>query len=580
MTATTGEVAKSSAWLLEKAQNAAKASGVGPEAVARILQKTKEQKEANTEEHQETMRLLSKKMTELRAEHEVNPFKNAEQPVAADTIAVTPKVIKPAQRGIKRKLPSSPGAKPIDPPAQKAKVPDKPRAKAQVSQKAKENTSKKSTQDVEIQKSAPAPAQKPLQEKEGLEEQVDVQTLWKMRKQKVPLKDKPKEPLKDEPKSATFAGSTADAPRERTATPSMVAEKAAPANKPDTTDIVPSTDLFVPEDPTDRYPIAKSLPAWYMAITVKDKAMEEMSKRRPPALAPLQAMKSVLTECEKPDKSQAELEWLHDKVRDYVHKAEIQLDVSKVLLRKAMMLSPDYGLPRIFKKEANSPWDLKADAYQLYMRWYRCDLNQDILRGITPNKTDNRTSDRLDEKYRNDFPTTAKYYGEGNLVLGQWWPTQLCTVRDGAHGSAQGGIYGERDHGAYSIVLSGGGGYHDIDSGDTIEYSGTEGRNSTPTENTQHLLRSAELLNPIRVIRSAQLSKKNPFRPELGLRYDGLYQVRGFTLVDSEKAMYRFRLERCEAQEEIRWQGKGKRPTEYECKEYRRLKDKGVGVGW
>jgi hypothetical protein len=305
--------------------------------------------------------------------------------------------------------------------------------------------------------------------------------------------------------------------------------------------------------------------------------MEALSKRRPEALTSLDALKTCITKCEE-TKSAAQLDKLHDTLRDHVHKAEIELDVTKTLLRKANMLSPDYGLPRIFKQGTDFPWDLKADAFQLYARWYRCDLNLNILRGIVPNKTDNRTSDRLDDTYRKTFPTTPKYYGEGDLALGQWWPTQLCLVRDGVHGSAQGGIYGERDRGAYSIVLSGGHAYHDIDNGDTIEYSGTEGKDSTPTENTLHLLRSAALLNPIRVIRSAQLSKKNKFRPQLGFRYDGLYVVRGFTMVDQDKAMYRFRLERIEGQDPIRWHGKASRPTSFEIRVYHWLKDKGFSI--
>jgi hypothetical protein len=49
-----------------------------------------------------------------------------------------------------------------------------------------------------------------------------------------------------------------------------------------------------------------------------------------------------------------------------------------------------------------------------------------------------------------------------------------CTVRDGVHGAAQGGIYGKAGKGAYSIVLSGGNHYSDVNKGDTIWYSGTD----------------------------------------------------------------------------------------------------------
>ena len=138
------------------------------------------------------------------------------------------------------------------------------------------------------------------------------------------------------------------------------------------------------------------------------------------------------------------------------------------------------------------------------------------------------------------------------------------------------GIFGEKDKGAYSIVLSGGTPYHDQDDGDVIHYSGTEGKDFTPTENTLHLVRSAELGNEIRVIRSCHLPKKNPYRPELGLRYDGLYTVKYYIIVDQKSAIYRFRLERCAGQEPIRCEDNGaRRPTIFEVEEYKRLTEKG-----
>lgn len=137
------------------------------------------------------------------------------------------------------------------------------------------------------------------------------------------------------------------------------------------------------------------------------------------------------------------------------------------------------------------------------------------------------------------------------------------------------GIFGEKDNGAYSIVLSGGNGYHDQDDGDAIEYSGTEGKDGKPTENTLHLITSARIGNPIRVIRSAQLRKTNKYRPELGLRYDGLYTVKSYMLVNDNKAMYRFKLQRCGDQEPIRCEDNAaRRPTLYEVQEYKKLKEK------
>ena len=120
-----------------------------------------------------------------------------------------------------------------------------------------------------------------------------------------------------------------------------------------------------------------------------------------------------------------------------------------------------------------------------------------------------------------------------------------------------------------------GGGYHDVDNGDTIEYSGTTSKDSTPTEHTAHLIRSCELGNNVRVIRSAQLSKKNPFRPECGLRYDGLYKVVSYVLTNEDYAMYRFRLERRPGQHPIRCQNNSaRRPTRFEVEEFLKLKAK------
>jgi hypothetical protein len=350
------------------------------------------------------------------------------------------------------------------------------------------------------------------------------------------------------------------------------------ASDPMDASIEPSSTLFVPENGPERYPAAVALPNWYTDIKPSSAIFKTLSMKRPPELTALDALKAVITQCEEASKRRSELHNLCDKLRDSVHKAEITLTVTPHILRKANMLSPQVGLPRIFKDDAKFPPDLKSDAYQLYLRWYKNDLTQDILRGIVTKKANNRTSDSISDTYRVAFPSSAKYYGQGALVLGQWWPTQLCTVRDGAHGAAQGGIFGEKDHGSYSIVLSGGSGYNDKDDGDTIQYSGTEGKNGVPSENTTHLLTSHKLKNEIRVIRSSQLNKKNQYRPERGLKYDGLHRVTGFEVTDREKAMHRFPLERCEGQEEIRWRGKAKRPTEYEVREYERLKEKGAWV--
>lgn len=334
-----------------------------------------------------------------------------------------------------------------------------------------------------------------------------------------------------------------------------------PVSLPNTMD-----GLYFPEDSTDRYPI-RPLPKWYTSINENSFDMKQLSKKKPQDLTALDSLKAYIAKCREEQKP------FYEELRNEVHKAEIKLSVNKYILKKARILNPDTGLPAIFRKDSAFPSDLKADSYQLYNRWYNQDFDQDILRGIITKAGKDRNNDSFDPEYRSAHPTTAKYYGEGNLVQGQWWPTQLCTVRDGAHGAAQGGIFGEKDRGAYSIVLSSGTGYHDLDNGDTIEYSGTESKDATPTENTHHLIQSKELQNPIRVIRSHQLPKSNQYRPSVGLRYDGLYKVKEYMVVDKDRAMYRFQLERCEGQDPIRCEDDAaRRPTVFEEMEWEKLK--------
>jgi hypothetical protein len=343
----------------------------------------------------------------------------------------------------------------------------------------------------------------------------------------------------------------------------------AGASRETAMDYTPS--LFVSQ--SDKYTIL-DFPQWHLDIGPSSLAMKELAKKRPQELTALEALKDCIGRCEEKmtQFKSAERRKLIDELRNHVHKAEFLRNITKFIVRKARILVPENGLPRIFRDDVSFPPDLKADAYQLYLRWVRGEFSQDILRGITTIHGKDRTSDRLDKAYRARYPSTARFYGDEGLVLGQCWPTQLCTVRDGAHGSSQGGIFGEKDKGAYSIVLSGGG-YHDKDDGDTIEYCGTEGKNFTPTKATQHMTTSARLSNPIRVIRSHQLHQNNKYRPEHGLRYDGLYTIKSYEIVDNEKQIHRFKLERCPGQESIRCaDDASKRPTIYEVSAYRQVK--------
>jgi hypothetical protein len=340
-----------------------------------------------------------------------------------------------------------------------------------------------------------------------------------------------------------------------------------------------SESLFIPDVPQEPTYRPLPLPAWYTNIKNTDRSMMKLGKTPTPeqnqASKALQSLKGYIDQYEKSSTTLKPAK-VFEELRDQVHKAEVLLKVDRYVIRKARMLEVETGLPRIFaSKNRDYPWDLKADAYQLYNRWREEVFEVDLLRGIKARPGKDRNADSIDPAWKGRF--SAKFYGQGSLVLGQWWPTQLTTVRDGAHGSAQGGIFGEKEKGAYSIVLSGQGSYDDVDNGDEIWYSGTDGKDFTVTEATQRLIETCDVLhNEVRVFRSHQLHKKNPFRPSAGIRFDGLYQVEEKALVDREKMSYKFRLMRCKGQFPIRREhNSAGRPTKYEVDEDIRLRKDG-----
>ena len=138
---------------------------------------------------------------------------------------------------------------------------------------------------------------------------------------------------------------------------------------PELMDIDHSPSLFVA--PRDRYPV-RPLPSWYLNIKDAGQNMNKLRKNRPQALASLESLKNCVGRCEG-EMKQVILGKLFDELREYVHRAEFLLlkDQSerRFVLKLARILSPENGLPRIFKEEANFPSDIKADAYQLYARY-------------------------------------------------------------------------------------------------------------------------------------------------------------------------------------------------------------------
>jgi len=122
-------------------------------------------------------------------------------------------------------------------------------------------------------------------------------------------------------------------------------------------------------------------------------------------------------------------------------------------------------------------------------------------------------------------------FGEiDGISIGTTFESRKDAAAAGIHKPLQAGISGSKDDGADSIVISGG--YEDdSDSGDVIIYTGEGGQDEKGRQIAdQQLVRGNLALAkseidglPVRVVRGAD--KKNPFAPEAGYRYDGLYAV-------------------------------------------------------
>jgi hypothetical protein len=118
----------------------------------------------------------------------------------------------------------------------------------------------------------------------------------------------------------------------------------------------------------------------------------------------------------------------------------IFLEVTGPLLKLHRTLDNEAGLPLIFDSKYNGkvdwPFDVQADAEELYNKWCRKVFETDILRGIQFGGKDG--SSKNDASIKPGYKIEAKYHGNGDLKNGQWWPYQICALRDGAHGRTQG----------------------------------------------------------------------------------------------------------------------------------------------
>ncbi|KAK3674145.1 ubiquitin-like with PHD and RING finger domains 2 [Recurvomyces mirabilis] len=320
--------------------------------------------------------------------------------------------------------------------------------------------------------------------------------------------------------------------------------------------------------------IAERPPAWY-------KTLKPMTTRNPDERNAQVLLERLKADVKKAKTSKGDMQQTFENIREELHKLAFE-KVSGPLLRTCRALHDVDGLPQLFDASfmgsIKVPWDVQADAEELYNKWCRQIFETDLLRGIIAGKSatkhQEKSVDTIDPAY--DGKVSSKFHGNGLLLNGQWWPTQLAAVRDGAHGHTIAGISGTSGEGGYSCIMSGGHDYPDEDHGDWVKYCGTDSTDGSVTEPTHRMLESEKSGKPVRLIRSHNL--KSDFAPEIGFRYDGLYKVVGnvnLDGVDSTRQRHQFKLVRLPDQDSIRGKEPGKRPTEQEIKahkEHKRLR--------
>ena len=259
-------------------------------------------------------------------------------------------------------------------------------------------------------------------------------------------------------------------------------------------------------------------------------------------------------------------------LRSYMVEIPHHLHITEELVQASRILE-DGGLPDIANQRGcRYPHDLIADAGALIHKWEASDFDAYLLRGVDYKSFEAIGSKKvISRKIQDSYPKRPHdYIGQGSLTNGQWWPLQICLIRDGAHGANEGGISGTHGGVAHSVIVSNSG-YGNVDNGETVEYCGTASRTLTATPNTLMLLESHKQRTPVRLFRSGA-GKPATYLPKKGLRYDGLYNVTAYTVLDAGTAMHRFTLTRQPGQPPIRYTGVGARPTDKELEVWRNLR--------
>jgi hypothetical protein len=330
-------------------------------------------------------------------------------------------------------------------------------------------------------------------------------------------------------------------------------------------------------------------PAWYKQLP---KPKGDRARNQSDAEIAILRLKTSINRVKAAQNSSLALAKEVDEIVERLH-ALIFLRVDGKLLRQTRMLDNKDGLPQLFDSAFTNgvdwPWYLKADAEELYNKWCTNEFETDLYRGITrglpskkgKGKADANANDRLAKDHERFKLMDPKQHGNGLLLNGAWFPSQLAALRDGGHGDTQKGITGNPTSGAYSVIMAGGADpsgqpYPNEDRGSEVLYCGTDNKDKTqnkPSPDTASLLTNYRTKQPVRLFRSHNLGSS--FAPELGFRYDGLYDVASYEDMDpadNKRRRHRFKLVRRAGQDPIRSEGAAKRPTKQEIDEYEKDK--------
>ncbi|KAK1485146.1 YDG/SRA domain-containing protein [Colletotrichum tamarilloi] len=163
-----------------------------------------------------------------------------------------------------------------------------------------------------------------------------------------------------------------------------------------------------------------------------------------------------------------------------------------------------------------------------------------------------------------EYKRSAKVLGHNGLAIGQWFPNQLSAMWYGGHGESNAGIsYMRGPNGepgpALSIIMAEKYSDIDVDRGDDIVHCGSNSLDNTssntpvgpPVRGNAALLVSKERQSPVRVFRKAKKGNNgSAYAPKVGLRYDGLYVVVGYSKATNDKGgiYHKFTLRRGDGQ--------------------------------